>query len=139
MYNLQVLFAAILPFIWSMPVSAAPGLVARDQTGTFKTTTQTPSGNQKPSPNTQAAHVLTLEQRSGTATSAGYAQSLRQNTQVNGVYGTSDVSSVEGGTLPHYHLSYVCRRLLTRNSRLGLCDRDRSWHRELHSRCRHRQ
>lgn len=98
MYNLQILFSAVLPFMWT--VTAAPGLVARDQNHNFKTTSNSPPQSQDPSPNTQAAHVLTLEQRTtGTATSAGYAQSLRQNTQVNGVYGTSPVTSVESGTL----------------------------------------
>ncbi len=122
MYNLQILFSAILPFIWT--ASAAPGLAARDQNRNFKTTTKSPPASQDPSPNKQAAHVLTLEQRTtGTATSAGYAQSLRQNSQVNGVYGTSDVTSVESGKPFQFQISIACRRLLTRISRLGIRDR----------------
>ena len=74
----------------------------------------------------------------GTATSAGYVQSLRQNDQVNGVYGTSilnkrqvtgiegtsDIKSVESGELAI--ISICCRHLLIQASRFGLCDRDRS-------------
>lgn len=96
-------------------MSAAPGLVARGQTGNFRTTTQTPSGNQAPSPDTEAAHVLTLQQRSGTATSAGYAQSLSQNSQVSGVYGSSVVKSVESGTLPFRHSFHTYAHPLTRH------------------------
>jgi hypothetical protein len=64
----------------------------------FKTGEYKPEQFSEASPNNEAVHVLPLTQRSvGTATSAGYVQSLRKGTQVNGVYGNSKVTSVESG------------------------------------------
>ena len=64
----------------------------------FKTGTYTPQPSQPASPNDPAVHVLPLSRQSkGTATSAGYVQSLRKGNEVNGVYGNSKVTSVESG------------------------------------------
>ena len=66
----------------------------------FKVGGLSPAPFQAPSGNTQASHVLSLtRQASGISRSAGYVQSLRKGNEVNGVYGVSELTSVEEGTV----------------------------------------
>ncbi|KAL2041784.1 hypothetical protein N7G274_005568 [Stereocaulon virgatum] len=93
MYNI-LSFTTICCVLCASCSFAAPSANNQNfQTGEYK-----PEQFSKASPNNEAVHVLPLTQRSvGTATSAGYVQSLRKGTQVNGVYGNSKVTSVESG------------------------------------------
>ena len=134
MYNL-LSFATVLCTLCASCSLAAPS----NNNQTFKTGKYKPTQFHEASPNNKAVHVLPLSRQSaGTATSAGYVQSLRKGNQVNGVYGNSKVTSVESGmparaSIDHLHL------LLTRSYRSCLRDRDPSRRRDLHSRRRHRQ
>ena len=66
----------------------------------FKVGGLSPGPFQAPSPNTQASHVLSLtRQVSGISRSAGYVQSLRRGSDINGVYGVAPLTSVEEGTV----------------------------------------
>ena len=59
-----------------------------------------PAPFQAPSPNIQAPYILSLtRQASGVSRSAGYVQSLRKGSEVNGVYGVAPLTSVEEGTV----------------------------------------
>ena len=93
MYDL-LSFAIVLCALCASCSLAAPS--KNDQT--FKTGKYKPKQFREASPNNEAVHVLPLSRQSaGTATSAGYVQSLRKGKQVNGVYGNSRVTSVESG------------------------------------------
>lgn len=66
----------------------------------FKVGGLSPAPFQAPSPNAQASHVLSLtRQASGISRSAGYVQSFRKGSEVNGVYGVAPLTSVEEGTV----------------------------------------
>ena len=70
------------------------------QSHKFKVGGLSPTPFQAPSPNTQASHILSLtRQASGVSRSAGYIQSLRKGSEVNGVYGVAPLTSVEEGTV----------------------------------------
>lgn len=94
MSNLTTLAFVKIFFLCALSALAAP----QGNKPNFKTGTYTPQSSQPASPNDPAVHVLPLSRQSkGTATSAGYVQSLRKGNEVNGVYGNSQVTSVESG------------------------------------------
>ncbi|CAF9936234.1 MAG: hypothetical protein ALECFALPRED_006738 [Alectoria fallacina] len=70
------------------------------QSHKFKVGRLSPAPFQAPSPDTQASNVLSLtRQASGISRSAGYVQSLRKGSEVDGVYGVAPLTSVEEGTV----------------------------------------
>lgn len=94
MSNLSTLVFVKIFLLCALCASAAP----QGNKQNFKTGTYTPQASQPASPNNPAVYVLPLSRQSkGTATSAGYVQSLRKGNEVNGVYGNSEVTSVESG------------------------------------------
>ena len=98
MSNLSTLVFVKIFLLCALCASAAP----QGKKQNFKTGTYTPQASQPASPNNPAVHVLPLSRQSkGTATSAGYVQSLRKGNEVNGVYGNSEVTSVESGMSDH--------------------------------------
>ena len=89
-------FYAALYIELSLCVAGVQGLRSHK----FKVGGLSPAPFQAPSPNTQASHVLSLtRQASGVSRSAGYVQSLRKGSEVNGVYGVAPLTSVEEGTV----------------------------------------
>lgn len=63
----------------------------------FKVGGHTPAPFKARSPDIPAAHVLPLTRTSGVSKSANYLKSLRKGSAVDGVYGSTSLTSVQGG------------------------------------------
>jgi len=96
MYNLDLLRVAALSLpslLLLFPVEAVQGQQ-------FQLRPYRPDSYWVPSPDRQAQHVMSMRQRQGKPSSAGYLQALQQGSQVQGVYGNTELNSTDSGTAP---------------------------------------
>lgn len=98
MFVLTNAFAAGLVFavLHSAAPAPAPGPGAGNGHRKFMIGGQSPPAFRPPSPDVASPNVLSLTRKSGSV-SAAYLQSLRKGNQVNGIYGFTPLTSVEGG------------------------------------------
>lgn len=108
MYSSIDSVSASLTIVLSLLSLSAPSLAADNQNSnnggdrSFQVHRQSLDDYWTPSPNQKSQHVLNLKgKRNGNPTSAAYAKSLRQGSQVNGTYGYEELDANELRTFRH--------------------------------------